>query len=109
MQHDQRRFHSHRGFNRLQRVPKRVFAFARIVGRKLEDIRRGMIDAHRQGTEIVQAGNLHLTRVDGFQHSGQQADANAVAQFRVIKAKVTDLAQHGSAVGMAMRIPAGGE
>ena len=57
----------------------------------------------------MQAGNPHLARVHGLQDAGQQADAGAVAQLGVVEAQVADFAQHGAAIGVPVRIPAGGK
>ena len=68
-----------------------------------------MSDAHRQRTEIVEAGNFDFARVHRVQDAGHEADADAVAQLGVFKAEVADFAQHGAAVGVAVGIPAGGK
>ena len=68
-----------------------------------------MRDPHGQGTKIVQAGNFHFACIDGFENSGQQADACAMAQLGVFKAQIAYFSQHGPAIGVTMGVPAGGK
>jgi hypothetical protein len=53
----------------------------------------------------VEARNFDLARVDRFENSRKKADANAVAQFGILKAEIANLAQHGPAIGVPARIP----
>jgi hypothetical protein len=48
----------------------------------------------------VEAGDFDFAGLDGFQDSGKQADAGAVAQLGVFETKVANLAQHRAAIGM---------
>ena len=109
MQHHDRRLDAPGEFKRLERVLDGQFAFARVFGGKLVEVRRGVGDAHRQRTEIVQAGNLDFARVHRFEDAGHEADADAVAQLGVFKTEVADFAQHGAPVRVTMGIPAGGK
>jgi hypothetical protein len=68
-----------------------------------------MSDAHGEGTEIVEGGDFHLAGVHRFDDAGEQTDADAVAEFRMVKAQGLDFAQHGASIGMALRIPASGK
>jgi len=53
----------------------------------------------------VERGDLPLARGDGIEDAGHEADAGAVAEFGVFKAEVTDFAQRGAPIRVAMRIP----
>jgi hypothetical protein len=57
----------------------------------------------------MEAGNFNFPRIDRLEDSRQQTDPDSVAQLGIFKAKIANLAQHGPAVGVAMRIPAGGK
>jgi len=95
-----------RRLNRFRRVFEGILPLASIGRSKLENIRRGVVDADGERTKIVQRGNLDLTRVHRFQHSRQQADADAVAQLRVFKPQIANLSQHGASVRVTAGIPA---
>jgi hypothetical protein len=83
-------------------VTQRVFAFRRPLRGQAVQVRRGIIDADGQGTEIMQAGDFHFPGRDGIEDARQEADARAVAQFGVFKAQVADLAEHRAAIGVAV-------
>ena len=91
----------------LERVLEGELAIARLVGGEFVKIGRGPLDAHGQGTEIVQGGNLDLAGLDGVQDAGHQGEPRAVAQFGIFKTQFTDFEQHQPPIGLAMRIPAG--
>ena len=76
--HD-RSAHALRELQSFYGVPHSQFAFAGPYGRELVKVRRGVIDAHRQGTKIMQARDLDVSRLDRIQDSGQQRNARAVA------------------------------
>ena len=107
MQDHERGLDARGKFKRLESVLDGQFALAGAFVGKLVKIRRGMVHAQRQGTEIVEGGNFNFARVHGFEDSGHQADADAVAQFGVFKTEVADFAQHRAPIGVAMGIPAG--
>ena len=69
----------------LDRVALGQLALAGALGGELVEVGRGVVHAHRQRAEIVQAGNPYLARVHGLEDAGQQADARAVAQFGVFE------------------------
>ena len=71
VQHDERRLHTRSRLDCLERVLECAFAFARIVRREFENVRRGVVHAHRQRTEIVQAGNFYFPRIHRIQNSRQ--------------------------------------
>ena len=68
-----------------------------------------MIDAHGQGTKIMQRGDFDIAGVHRLEDAGEQTDADAVAEFGVVKAQGVDFAQEGASIGMAVRIPASGK
>ena len=107
MQHDNRRVNACSQFEGLARATQGVLAFAGIVGREAVKVRSGGIDAHRQRAKIMKAGDFDFAGFDGFNDARQEADARAVAQFRVGETEVADFAQHGAAVNVAMGVPAG--
>jgi hypothetical protein len=84
----------HGGVEGLDRVLEGAVAFPPVVRRKLEDVRRRPIHAHRQRTEIVHAGDLDFTAVHRLENPRQQTDPDAVAQFRVGKSQVPNFPQH---------------
>jgi len=90
-------------------VLDRILAFTRIFGAELENIRRGAIHSHRQGTKVMHAGNLHLARIDRFQNAGQERQSDAMAQLGIFEAEFADFPEHGAPVGVPVRIPAGRE
>ena len=109
MQHHQRRFDARGEFERLERVLDGGFALAVGLGRELVEVRRGMVHAHRQRTEIVQGGNLDFARAHGVEDAGHEADARAVTEFGVFKTQFANFAQHGATVRVAVGIPTGRE
>ena len=109
MQHHDRRLDAPGEFQRLERVLDSQFVLARTLGGKLVEIGRRVRDAHRQRTEIVQAGNFDFARVHGFEDAGHEAEADAVAQLGVFKTEVADFAQQGAPVRVPVGIPAGGK
>ena len=109
MQHHERGFDARGELQRLERVLDSGFAFAVRFSGELVEVWRGVIHTHRQGTKVVQRGNLHLARANGVENAGHEADACAVTEFGVFKTEIANFAQHGASVGMAMRIPAGRE
>ena len=109
MQHHERGFDARGELQRLERVLDGGFAFAVRFSGELVEVWRGMIHAHRQGTEIVQRRNLHLARAHSIENTRHEADACAVTEFGVFKTEIADFAQHGASVGMAMRVPASRE
>ena len=96
VQHHQAGVDAHGGVEGLEGVFKGAFPFAAILGGEFVHIGRGAIDAHGQGTEVVQTANLHLPGGHGFENARQQTDADAVTQFCVSEAQVANLAQHGA-------------
>ena len=83
------------------------FAFAGVLGRKLEEVWRGGVHADGKRTEIVERGYLDLARVHGIENTGQKAEADAVAEFGELETLITNLVEHHTAVGVAVRVPAG--
>jgi hypothetical protein len=75
----------------------------------LIEIGCGIGDAHRQRTEVVETGDFYFAGCDRFDDSGEKAQTNSVAKFGVLKTEVANLLKHGTAIGMAMGVPAGGE
>jgi hypothetical protein len=90
-------------------VLERELTVAVAIGGKFVQVRRRPGHTDGQRAEIMQRGDLHLPRLHGFQDARHEADADAVAQFRVFKTQFTDFAQHRATVGMAGGIPASGE
>ena len=86
-------------------VAKGQFAFARAFGGELIQIGGGMVDAHGEGAEVVEAGDADFPGLDGVEDPGHEADASAVAEFSVFKPEVTDFTEHGAAIRVAMGIP----
>jgi len=82
---------------------------AGFFGGEFVEVGGGVSDAHGEGTEIVEGGDLDLAGVDGLDDAGDEADADAVAELGVFKAEVADLAQHGAAAGVAAGVPTGRE
>jgi len=41
--------------------------------------------------------------------TGHETQANPVAEFCVLEAEVTDFLEHGTAIGVAVRVPTSGE
>ena len=80
---------------------------ARVRGRELVEIRRGLGHAHRQRAKIVQRGDLDFAGIDRVENARHQTQANAVAEFRELEAEVANLPQHRPAVRVAAGIPAG--
>jgi len=107
VEHDERRVNAPGEFKCLKRVLDGQLALARAFVGKLIKIRRRVAHAHRQRTEIVQAGNLDLARFDRFENARHEAYADAVTQLGIFKAEVADFAQHRASVRVAVRIPAG--
>src|SRR6478609_11241857 len=68
-----------------------------------------MHDLDRQGAEVVQAGKLDLAGVIHLLDPGHERNPDSVAELHPVEAELLDLAQHLVALGMATRIPAGGE
>ena len=106
MQHHHRRLDPRGGLEGFQGVTPGVLALAGVGGGKLVKIGGGVIDAHGQGTKIVEGGDLDFAGVHRLDDAGEQADADAVAEFRAVKAQGMDFPQHGASIGMAMGIPA---
>src|SRR6266516_2595593 len=104
--HHQFRIQTARCLEGLERITPGVLAFAGVERGKPDEVGVGLVYADGQRTEIVQRGNLDVTGVHGFKDARQQADADAMAQFRVFKTKIADFPQHGASVGVTMRIPA---
>ena len=109
MQHDERTLNSLGEFESFEGVAFGQLAFARALGRELVEVRRGIVYAHRQGTEVMQAGNFYFTRGDSLQDPRQQAHSDAMTEFSVFEAELPDLLKHCPAIRMAMGIPAGRE
>src|SRR6266516_4417701 len=107
VQHHQFRIQTTRRLEGFERITPGVLALAGVEGGKPEEVWVGLVHADGQRTEIVKRGNVDVTGIHRFQDARQQADADAVAQFRVFKTKFADFPQHGAAVGVTMRIPAG--
>jgi len=62
-----------------------------------------------QRTEIVQRGDLDHAGLERLKNTGHETQANPVAEFCVLEAEVTDFLEHGTAIGMAVRVPTSGE
>src|SRR5207237_1275987 len=60
-------------------------------------------------TEIVQAAEFDSPCVVHFLNSRHERDANAMAEFHMIEAKIDNLAEHFIAGRMTVRIPASGK
>jgi hypothetical protein len=87
----------------------RVLALSGIIGRELENVRGRVAAPHGEGTEIMKAGDFDFTRLDRLENTWQEADADAMAQLRVLKTHAADFPQHGETIGMPMGVPAGRE
>jgi hypothetical protein len=57
----------------------------------------------------MQAGDFYFTRFHGLKNARKEADPDAVAQLGIFETQVTNLPEHGSAVRVAVRVPAGGQ
>src|SRR5205807_8087688 len=78
-----------------------------VEGGEPEKVWVRLVDADGERTKIVERRDFDFSGLHRFDDAGQQTDADAVAQFRMIEAEVADFAQHGAAVGVTMRVPAG--
>ena len=109
MKNDNGRFDTGGKLDSLQGVTLGQFAFARAVGGELIEIGRGIGDAHRQRTEVVETGNFYFTGCNRFDDAGEKAETDSVAEFGVLKTEIANFPEHGAAIGVAMGVPAGGE
>ena len=57
----------------------------------------------------MQCGNLDHPRLGRLHDARDEAQPDAVAQLRVLKAKVSDFLEHLAAIRVAVGVPAGGE
>ena len=57
----------------------------------------------------MEAGYFYFAGGDRFDDAGKKAESNSMAEFGVLESEVTNLLEHGAAVGVAMGVPAGGE
>src|SRR5438093_3829004 len=92
----------------LESVFEGAFTLAVVLGGKLVDVGRGALDAHGERAKVVEAGNLDLSGLDSLKDTRQQADADAVAELGEFETEVANLAEHCAAIGVAVRVPAGG-
>jgi hypothetical protein len=65
-----------------------------------------MIESDRERTKIVQGGDFYLSGLHRFKNAGQEANANTMAQFSVLKTQIANFPQHRAATGVTIRIPA---
>jgi hypothetical protein len=86
-------------------VLESVFPFAAIERREFENIGRGVIDAHGEGTKIVQRGNLDFFGVHCFKDTGKEGNSYAVAEFGVFEAEIANFAEHRATVGVTVGVP----
>jgi hypothetical protein len=102
VEHNEPGLNSRSELERLERVLEREFTLTGMFVRELEQIGSRAIDADWQGAEIVKRGNPDLAFVYGLHDSGQQADANSVAQFGVLESQLPDFAQHRAPVRVSV-------
>ena len=109
MQNDNGRFEAGGEFDGLDCIAFGQFPFSRTIRGKLIQIWSGTGNPHRQRTEIVQTGDFYFSGGDRFDNTREQAEANSVTQFGVLETEVANLMEHGTPIGMAMGVPAGGK
>lgn len=109
MQHDELCAETRGRVERDPRVPPGVVPLALVLGGELEDVGGGAVEAHREGAEIVEGGYFDHPGVHGIDDPGQKTDADAVAEFGVIKTEAANFLEHRAAVDVALGVPATGE
>jgi hypothetical protein len=82
-----------------------VFAFAPIERSEFKNIGRGVIDPHRQRTEIVERRDFDFAGIDRFKDAWQEGNSDAVGKLGVFEAEVANFAKHGATVGVTVGIP----
>jgi hypothetical protein len=90
-------------------LPHPLLAFAVIGSRGLEQIGGGMEHPHRQRAEIVDGTDLYHPVLHRLEDSRDERNPDPVAELDPLKSQVGDFPQHGVAVLVALRAPAGRE
>ena len=68
-----------------------------------------MVDGGRQGAEVVRGRNLDEPFVNRLDDARHQRHTDAMAELGLLEAQFTDFLDHGVAVLMPVRQPAGGK
>src|SRR5262249_2974319 len=110
MQHDKRRTQSLREINRLKSLSHRALALPAGNSGKLVTIRRSYHHFDGEGTKIMQTAETNLALVEHFLNSGNEREANTVAQLDQLKSEFRfDFAQHFVSGGVSPGVPASGK
>src|SRR5262249_46482247 len=94
----------------LKRLPDCALTLLRIGSRKPKAIGGCFHYFNRQRTEIMQAAEADLARLEHFLNSRYERNPDTVAQFDQIESELAfNLAQHLITRGVASRVPARGK